>query len=174
MWLDPTVDGLKTGHTNGAGYCLVASALRDSTRLVSVILGTQSIKERETQTAALLNYGFRFFQSVSFFAEGAVIEKARVWKGTAREISIIPAKPVNITVARNVAGNLKTDIHIEKPLFAPISKGQKLGQIQIKNGDTVISTIDAVAQDDVPRAGFFGVLWDTLTLLFSRIFGMTV
>lgn len=174
LWTDPSVDGLKTGHTDAAGYCLVASALRDDTRLISVVMGAPSIKEREAQTAALLNYGFRFFQSVSFFGENAVLETARVWKGKRDNVSIIPARAVEMTVARNIAPNLKTEIQIEKPLMAPLAQGQKVGQILIKNGDDVIATIDAVAQIDVPRAGILGVLWDTLTLLFSKIFGMAV
>lgn len=174
LWTDPTVDGLKTGYTEGAGYCLVASALRDGTRLISVVMGAPSIKEREAQTMTLLNYGFRFFQSVKLFDANQALDTRRVWKGAEDQLTVIPAREVSMVVARNVAANLKTEVQIESPLIAPISAGQKVGQILVKNGDEVVYTVDAVAQAEVPRAGFFGVLWDSIVLLFSGLFGMRV
>lgn len=174
LWTDPTVDGLKTGYTEGAGYCLVASALRDGTRLISVVMGAPSIKEREAQTMTLLNYGFRFFQSIKLFDANQALDTRRVWKGAEDQLTVIPAREVSMVVARNVAANLKTEVQIESPLIAPISAGQKVGQILVKNGDEVVYTVDAVAQAEVPRAGFFGVLWDSIVLLFSGLFGMQV
>lgn len=174
LWRDATVDGLKTGHTDGCGYCLVASALRDDTRLVSVVLGAPSIKEREAQTEVLLNYGFRFFQSVKLYAADAILATPRVWKGKANAVNVIPAREVSLVVARNVAANLTNEVQIDSPLIAPVVAGQKVGQIVIKNGDQVIDTIDAVAQTEVQRAGFFGVLWDTLSLFFTGLFGSKV
>lgn len=173
LWRDGTVDGLKTGYTEGAGYCLVASALRDNRRLVSVVMGAPSVKEREEQSLALLNYGFRFFENLNFFASDAVLEKARVWKSSVKEVNIIPARAVEMTVSRSVAANIKTEIQIHKPLIGPLTQGQKVGQILVKNGDEVIATVDAITQSEAPRAGFFGVLWDTLELLFSQLFGIT-
>jgi D-alanyl-D-alanine carboxypeptidase (penicillin-binding protein 5/6) len=174
LWVDASVDGLKTGHTDGCGYCLVASAVRDGTRLISVVLGAPSIKEREADSLALLNYGFRFFQSVNLFAADAVLGTPRVWKGKQNQVTVVPAHAVSLTVARNVAANLKSEVQIDNPLNAPLSAGQKVGQILIKNGDQVVYTVDAVAQTEVPRAGFFGVLWDSLTLMFSKLFGLKV
>ncbi|HSC75278.1 MAG TPA: D-alanyl-D-alanine carboxypeptidase family protein [Pseudomonadales bacterium] len=174
LWTDATVDGLKTGHTDGCGYCLVASALRDNTRLVSVVLGAPSIKEREAQTEVLLNYGFRFFQSVKLYAADAVLATPRVWKGTLGTVNIIPASEVSLVVQRNVAANLTNEVQIDSPLLAPITAGQKVGQIVVRNGDQVIYKVDAIAQTEVPRAGFFGVLWDTLSLFFGGLFGMKV
>lgn len=174
LWTDATVDGLKTGHTNGCGYCLVASAVRDNTRLVSVVLGAPSIKEREAQTQALLNYGFRFFQSVNVYAADAVLATPRVWKGTLDTVNVIPAREITLIVPRNVAANLTNEVQLESPLIAPINPGQKVGQIVVRNGDQVVSTVDAVAQTEVPRAGFFGVLWDTLALFFGGLFGLKV
>lgn len=174
LWTDATVDGLKTGHTDAAGFCLVASAVRENTRLISVVMGAPSIKEREAQTAALLSYGFRFFQSVNLFAADAVIATPRVWKGKSASINVIPASAVSLVVARNVAANLTNEIQIDSPLIAPITAGQKVGQIVIKNGDQVIQTVDAIAQTEVPRAGFFGALWDTLALFFGGLFGQKV
>lgn len=174
LWVDASVDGLKTGHTDGCGYCLVASAVRDGTRLVSVVLGAPSIKEREADSLALLNYGFRFFQSVNLYAADTVLATPRVWKGKQNQVTIVPAQAVSLTVARNVAANLKSEVQINEPLSAPIAAGQKVGQILVKNGDQVVYTVDAIAQSEVPRAGFFGVLWDTLTLLFSKLFGLKV
>jgi serine-type D-Ala-D-Ala carboxypeptidase (penicillin-binding protein 5/6) len=174
LWTDPTVDGLKTGHTDGCGYCLVASALRDNTRLVSVVIGAPSIKEREAQTEVLLNYGFRFFQSVKLYAADAVLASPRVWKGTLNAVNVIPAHEVALVVPRNVAANLTNEVQLESPLIAPINTGQKVGQIVVKNGDQVVYTVDAVAQAEVPRAGFLGVLWDTLSLFFGGLFGLKV
>lgn len=174
LWTDATVDGLKTGHTNGCGYCLVASALRDNTRLVSVVIGAPSIKERETQTEALLNYGFRFFQSVKLYAADAVLASPRVWKGTLNTVNVIPAREVALVVPRNVAANLTNEVQLESPMVAPINAGQKVGKIVVKNGDQIVYTVDAVAQTEVPRAGFFGVLWDTLSLFFGGLFGLKV
>lgn len=174
LWTDATVDGLKTGHTDGCGYCLVASALRDNTRLISVVLGAPSIKEREAQTQALLSYGFRFFQSINLYAADAILATPRVWKGSSDTVNIIPAREVSLVVARNVAANLKNEVQIDSPLIAPITAGQKVGQIVVKNGDQVVYTVDAVAQTEVPRGGFFSVLWDTLSLFFGGLFGMKV
>jgi D-alanyl-D-alanine carboxypeptidase (penicillin-binding protein 5/6) len=174
LWTDATVDGLKTGHTDAAGFCLVASAVRDNTRLISVVLGAPSIKEREAQTEALLNYGFRFFQSVNLYAADAIIATPRVWKGSSNSVNIIPAREVALVVARNVVANLTNEVQIDSPLIAPITAGQKVGQIVVKNGDQTVYTVDAIAQTEVPRAGFFGVLWDTLSLFFGGLFGMKV
>lgn len=174
LWTDATVDGLKTGHTDAAGFCLVASAVRDNTRLVSVVMGAPSIKEREAQTQALLNYGFRFFQTVNLYAADAVLATPRVWKGKSNAVNVIPAREVSLVVARNVAATLTNEVQIDSPLIAPVAAGQKVGQIVIKNGDQVIDTIDAIAQTEVPRAGFFGVLWDTLSLFFTGLFGSKV
>lgn len=174
LWLDASVDGLKTGYTEGAGYCLVASALRDGMRLVSVVMGAPSVKEREAQTLTLLNYGFRFFQSVKLFAADEVLGTPRVWKGTEEQVTVKPTQAVSLTVARHVAAALTTDVQLDSPLIAPIAAGQKVGQILVKNGDQVVYTLDAVAATEVPRAGFFGVLWDTLVLFFSQLFGSQV
>lgn len=174
LWTDSTVDGLKTGHTDGCGYCLVASAVRDNTRLISVVLGAPSIKEREADSEALLNYGFRFFQSVSLYAADANLGTPRVWKGKQSQVVVKPAQAVVLIVTRNIAANLTSEVHIESPLFAPLSAGQKVGQIVVKNGDQVVYTVDAVAQTEVPRAGFFGVLWDSIRLLFAKLFGLKV
>lgn len=174
LWRDPSVDGLKTGHTTGCGFCLVASAERDKTRLISVVLGAPSIKEREAQTEALLNYGFRFFQSVSLYPVDEVLDTPRVWKGTAPSVAVVPARAVTLVVARNVAASLTHEVQIDKPLFAPLTAGQKVGQIVVKHGDQTLDTVDVVAQTDVPRAGFFSALWDTLVLFFGGLFGMKV
>lgn len=174
LWSDASVDGLKTGYTEKAGYCLVASAVRENTRLISVVLGAPSVREREAQTSALLNYGFRFFQTVNFYAADALLGTPRVWKGREKSVKVIPAKPVALVVARNVAAKLTNEVKIDNPLMAPLSAGQKVGQIVIKNGDEVVYTVDAVAQTEVPEAGFFGALWDSIVLFVSDLFGMKV
>src|SRR5690606_27879900 len=138
LWKDPSVDGLKTGHTSKAGYCLVASAKRGEMRLISVVMGAPSIRERETQTQTLLNYGFRFFERKAFFNEGQVIETAKVWKGKANSVEVVPAKPVSLVVTRQVAANLQAEVALDKPLQGPLAAGQKVGEIKLKNGDEVV------------------------------------
>ncbi|MEZ5540313.1 MAG: D-alanyl-D-alanine carboxypeptidase family protein [Pseudomonadales bacterium] len=174
LWSDPSVDGLKTGHTNGCGYCLVVSAKRDETRLISVVLGAPSIKEREAQSSALLNYGFRFFQSVNLYPADAVLGTPRVWEGEAESITVVPASEVSMIVPRNVAASLTHEVKIDSPLIAPITAGQKVGQIVVKNGEEVLKTIDVVAKEEVQRAGFFGAMWDKLVRFFSGLFGKPV
>lgn len=174
LWKDATVDGLKTGYTSKAGYCLVASAKRGDMRLISVVMGAPSIRERETQSQTLLNYGFRFFERKSFFNEGQVIESAKVWKGQADSVDVIPAKAVSLVVTRQVAANLQAEVSLDKPLQGPIAAGQKLGEIRLKNGEEVVYIVDAVAAAEVPRAGIFGVMWDSIVLLFAELFGMTL
>lgn len=172
LWKDGTVDGLKTGHTSQAGYCLVASAKRGEMRLISVVMGAPSIREREAQTQTLLNYGFRFFERKAFFEQGQVLETAKVWKGKAASVQVVPAQAVSVVVSRQVAARLQPEIVLDKPLQAPLTAGQKLGEVQLKDGDNIVYRVDAVASADVPRAGFFGVLWDSAMLLFAELFGM--
>jgi D-alanyl-D-alanine carboxypeptidase (penicillin-binding protein 5/6) len=172
LWTDPTVDGLKTGHTDGAGYCLVASAVRDGMRLVSVVMGAPSIKEREAQSESLLNYGYRYFQTRVFFAANSVLATPRVWKGKEDSVAVIPAQAVSMTVLRNIASDLTPDVRIDNPLIAPINKGQKVGQVNIMHEGKILYSVDAVAEADVPRGNIFRVIWDTLKLSFSTLFGI--
>ena len=174
LWKDASVDGLKTGHTDGCGFCLVASAKRDDTRLISVVIGAPSIKEREGDSAALLNYGFRFFQSVSLYAADAVLGTPRVWEGVSDQVTAVPAVEVAMILPRNVAANLTHEVKLDSPLIAPLTAGQKIGQIVVKNGEEVVKTVDVVAKEEVQRAGFFGALWDQLVRFFSGLFGKPV
>lgn len=174
LWTDSSVDGLKTGHTNGCGFCLVASAKRNDTRLISVVLGAPSIKDREADSLALLNYGFRFFQSVNLYKADAVLSTPRVWEGTTNMVTAVPASEVSMIVPRNVAANITHEVKIDSPLVAPITAGQKIGQIVVKNGDAVLKTVDVVSKEAVQRTGFFGALWDKLVLFFSGLFGKPV
>ncbi|HNI36927.1 MAG TPA: D-alanyl-D-alanine carboxypeptidase family protein [Pseudomonadales bacterium] len=174
LWKDSSVDGLKTGHTDGCGFCLVASAKRDDTRLISVVIGAPSIKGREGDSEALLNYGFRFFQAVNLYAADTVLGTPRVWEGTTDKVTAVPASEVMLIVPRNVASSLTHEVTVDSPLIAPISAGQKIGQIVVKNGDTVLKTVDVVAKEEVQRTGFFGALWDKLARFFSGLFGKPV
>jgi D-alanyl-D-alanine carboxypeptidase (penicillin-binding protein 5/6) len=111
---------------------------------------------------------------VNVYAADAVLASPRVWKGTVKTVNVIPAREVSLVVARNVAASLTHEVQLDSPLIAPITAGQKVGQILVKNGDQVIHSVDAVAQTEVPRAGFFGALWDTLSLFFGGLFGLQV
>lgn len=167
---DPTVDGLKTGYTSAAGYGLVASAERDGMRLVSVVLGSQSTRTRTAETRSLLNYGFRFYQTLEPLAAEVSLGQQRVWKGTADQVDGgVLASPI-ITVPRS---NKEPSIvaQFNDPLEAPIARGDEIGLVKITlDGEVVIET-PLRALNDVPESGFFARLWDAFLLWLSGLFG---
>jgi D-alanyl-D-alanine carboxypeptidase (penicillin-binding protein 5/6) len=161
---DPTVDGIKTGHTESAGYCLASSAKRGNTRLISVVLGTKSFKAREDASAALLNYGFTFFETVKAKGAGDVILKPEVYKGESDRVTIVPANDVWVTVGRGSAGSLKSTATVKEPVIAPIKAGQTLGELTISDGKDVIARVPLVAQAAVPEGGLWTRMVDGISL----------
>lgn len=168
---DPTVDGLKTGHTNEAGYCLVASAQRQGMRLISVVLGTKSEAVRAEESSKLLAYGFRYFQTHSLYAKGQELSRTRVWKGQENDVGLGVDKEVMITIPRGSADALKAEIVIDSHVTAPLTAGQTLGELRVTLEDKEIYKAPLVALAAVEEAGFFSRLWDSLVLFFTGIFG---
>ena len=161
---DPTVDGIKTGHTETAGYCLASSAKRGGMRLISVVLGTQSFKAREDASAALLNYGFTFFETVKAKSAGDVVLKPEVYKGEAEMVTLVPAHDVFVTIGRGAAAQLKTSATVKQPVIAPIKAGQALGELAVSDGKDIVARVPLVAKDAVPEGGWWTRMVDGMAL----------
>ena len=170
LWRDKTVDGLKTGHTDEAGYCLVASAVRDGMRLVAVVFGTNSEQARAAETQKLLTYGFRFFETQSFYKKGTELAKAPVCKGDSREVQAGLANDLTMTLPRGQAKKLHAEMVLNPQLIAPIAQGQVIGKVEVKLDDKVVHTADLVALQPVEEGGLFRRLWDSIRLFFYGLF----
>ncbi|MBL8269094.1 D-alanyl-D-alanine carboxypeptidase family protein [Steroidobacter sp.] len=164
---DASVDGLKTGHTESAGYCLVSSAHREGMRLVSVVMGSPSVRAREDASAALLNYGFNFYQTRKLYANKAPVMTVKVWKGEDEEVPLGVAQDIYATVPRGQENLLSAAADVTDPLFAPLSPDKAAGQLRITLGDKVIGTYPLHPTKEVPEAGFFGRLSDDVKLWFN-------
>jgi len=160
LWRDPSVDGIKTGHTSSAGYCLMASAKRGDQRLVAVVMGDTSENQRAVDAQALLNWGFRFFETHKLYDAGKQVAKQKVWKGKTDEVQLGVAQPLLVGLPRGKYSQLKPTMDVPKTLVAPIRKGQKIGMVKVALAGKVIATAPLVALNDVEEAGFFGRLWD--------------
>ncbi|MEQ1580531.1 MAG: D-alanyl-D-alanine carboxypeptidase family protein [Steroidobacteraceae bacterium] len=158
---DPTVDGLKTGHTEAAGYCLVTSAQRNGMRVVAVIMGSPSIKAREDGSAALLNYGFGFFESHRFTGAGEPLLTAKVWKGQAKSVQVATATDASLTVPRGQIGNIKSTIEVPAALTAPLSRDREVGRLRLSLDGKELGSWPVFPTADVAEAGFFGRLADS-------------
>ena len=167
LWRDDSVDGMKTGHTDAAGYCLVASARRDDMRLISVVLGTSSVKARTDGSQALINYGFRFFETRLLYKAGAEISKARIWKSANEYTSLGVLDDLFITVPRGAYDSLQSVLNIPAILEAPVAQGQPLAEIVISlSGDNLISEpLRALA--DNPTGSFWQRTKDSVSLWFE-------
>jgi D-alanyl-D-alanine carboxypeptidase (penicillin-binding protein 5/6) len=171
LWRDSTVDGLKTGHTNEAGYCLVASAEKDGMRLISVVLGTRSEEARARETQKLLNYGFRYFETLSLYEAGAELTRNRIWKGVQDQVSLGVIDDIVITVPRGSRKDVKANLEVDTIIEAPVTQGQELGLLKVElNGETLVEQ-SLVALKPVEEAGFFARLWDAIKLFFIGLFG---
>ena len=167
LWLDPYVDGMKTGHTKNAGYCLVTSAQRGDTRLVSVVLGAPSDSARATESQKLLNYGFQFYESKLVYKRGAEVSNLKVWKGTDKNVTATVAKDVSLTLPKGEYARVKAKIVSQQPLIAPVSAGQQIGKIEFTLDDKLIAEHKLVAAKNVEVAGIFGRLLDSVKLWFE-------
>jgi serine-type D-Ala-D-Ala carboxypeptidase (penicillin-binding protein 5/6) len=161
---DSSVDGIKTGHTETAGYCLASSASRNGMRLIAVVLGTQSFKAREDASAALLNYGYTFFETVKVKKAGEVVLKPEVYKGEEDRVTLIPARDIFVTTSRGSAAQLKTTATVKEPVIAPIKAGQVLGELTVSDGKDVIARVPLVAQAAVPEGGWWTRMVDGISL----------
>ncbi len=167
---DSSVDGMKTGHTESAGYCLVASAKRNDTRLISVVLGANKEKERFQASQALLNYGFSFFESRKLYDANTPIVTTRIWKGQQNELPLGVAQPLYVTVAKGQAPQVNTTTTVQPTIVAPVQKDQSFGEIVVKMGDQEVSKTPLVALKDVPESGWFGRMIDSILMFFYSLF----
>ncbi len=167
LWRDKTVDGVKTGHTESAGYCLVASSKRNEMRLISVMLGTKSEKERADYSQELLEYGFRFFETHKLYDTGSVLAEARVWKGTKKTAPAGLMRDFYITVEKGHYEKLKGFMEIDTSLDAPIKRGDIVGKAILKDGETIISEMPLFALDAVDAGGFWSKVTDSVQKLFN-------
>ena len=161
---DPTVDGIKTGHTETAGYCLAASAKRGDMRLISVVLGTQGFKAREDASAALLNYGFTFYETVKAKSAGEVVLKPRVYKGKEDLVTLVPANDIYVTIGRGGAAQLQSTATVKEPVIAPVKAGQALGELTVSDGANVVARVPLVAKEAVPEGGWWTRMVDGFSL----------
>ena len=164
---DPTVDGLKTGHTDSAGYCLVTSALRDGMRLVSVVMGSTSMKAREYASAALLNYGFTFYDTKLVVKGGAVLATARVWKGQRPTVDLGIKDDLYVTLPRGGAEGIKTAADVQPRLIAPLTVDMSAGSLRVFAGRQTLQTIPLHPLKDVAAGGWWRRLIDTIRLWFA-------
>ncbi|MFO7640701.1 MAG: D-alanyl-D-alanine carboxypeptidase family protein [Candidatus Competibacteraceae bacterium] len=170
MLQDPTVDGVKTGHTQSAGYCLVASAQRDDTRLISVVLGSERERERFQASQALLNYGFSFFESRKLYDADTAIVESRIWKGQENRLPLGVAQALYVTVPKGQAPQVSTTTTVQPHIVAPTRKGQVLGEIAVRLGEQEVSRTPLVALREVPESGWFGRMLDAILLFFYSLF----
>lgn len=170
LYRDPSVDGLKTGHTNSAGYNLIASSKRGGRRVLSVVVGTASAEARATESSKLLNYALQSFDTQKMFQAGQEVSKVKVYKGTATELPIGFDADAFITTPYGKNKSLKTVLETKQPVIAPIEKGQQLGTLKLMDGSTVLAEKKLVALQSVSEAGFFGRLWDSIVLWFKSLF----
>ncbi|WP_341581406.1 D-alanyl-D-alanine carboxypeptidase family protein [Marinobacter metalliresistant] len=170
LWRDKSVDGLKTGHTEEAGYCLVASAKRNDTRFIAVVMGTSSTESRSQEVQKMLNYGFRYYESERLFRAGQELIEARVWGGQADEISIGMADDVYVTIPRGSRDSLESTVDLDSVIKAPIKVGDELGQVKVSYNGEVLVDQPVLALTDVPEGGFFKRIWDAIKLFFVQLF----
>ena len=165
LWRDNTVDGLKTGHTEEAGYCLSASAKRDGMRLIAVVLGTASENARAQEIQKMFNFGFRFFETHQLYAADEAITQTKVWKGQTDQLNLGLAQPLSITVPRGRYKDLQASTNIQQPVVAPVAKGTELGEVEIRLGDEVVATRMLVAVDEVEKGSWWRRILDSLLML---------
>ena len=169
LFRDPTVDGLKTGHTNAAGYCLVATAKRDfpnlpGRRLLSVVLGATSETARANESQKLLNWGYTAYEGVKLFDAGKPVATPKVWKGKTGELKLGHTEPIVVAVPAGTAAQVKTEIARPEPLIAPFLQGQAVATLKITQGGQPLAEVPLVALEPVEEAGFFGRAWDAMRL----------
>ena len=167
LWLDPVVDGVKTGHTENAGYCLVASAKRGPRRLLSVVMGAASDGMRTQESQKLLNFGFQFFDSVKLYGKDQEVSRLRVWKGAQNIVRAGFLEDFTLSLPKGMAENLKASLVSQQPLLAPVLKGQRIATLKLSLDDRPYGEYPVVALETVPVAGMIGRAWDAMRLWFE-------
>ena len=171
LWRDKTVDGLKTGHTDAAGYCLVASAKRDGMRLISVVLGTSDEEARARESQKLLSYAFRYYRTHQLYKSNVVLNTAKVWSGTQDKLRIGISDPLSVTIPRGQADKLQAIMDVDRVITAPIMKGQELGKVRVTLDGDLVTEVPLVAMDAIPEAGLLKRIWHAILLFFTSLIG---
>ncbi len=167
LWIDPYVDGMNTGYTESAGFCLVASARRDNRRLISVVLGAASDSLRASESQKLLNYGFQYFEAVRLYQKNQPVASMRLWKGTEDKIKVGFRSDIFLSVPKGQLAQLKATMETQQPLIAPITGGQKIGMMKLALDGKPYAEFPLVALEPVPIANVFSRGWDNIRLLFQ-------
>jgi len=168
LFIDPTVDGLKTGHTEAAGYCLIATAKRSDRRLIAILLGTNSETARAQEGQKLLNYGYQFFDSQRLYKKGDAVATPEIFKGTQNTIKLGFDRDIWFTLPKEKFVGLKATLTTTQPLLAPLRVGEKAGIMKLTKDDKLVAEIPVVALEDVPVAGLLGRGWDAIRLIFRK------
>lgn len=170
LWRDDTVDGIKTGHTSEAGYCLVASAVRDGQRLISVVMGSASEETRAQETQQLLNYAFRFFETVPLYTAQQTIGQQRVWGGKLDEVKLGVEENLAVTIPRGQRENMEVVLDLPRNIEAPLEAGQMVGKVVVTLNGDLVSETPLVALHDVEQGSIFKRVWDKVIKFFSGFF----
>jgi D-alanyl-D-alanine carboxypeptidase (penicillin-binding protein 5/6) len=168
---DSSVDGVKTGHTEAAGYCLVASAVRGEMRLLSVVMGASSQEGRAAESQKLLTYGFRYFETAHLYRADETLRQVRVWGGQHQTVNLGLSADVVMTIPKGIRDELQAEIQIQNEIHAPIEKGDELGSLTIGLPDKEDISVALTALNGVQQAGFFARIWDSILLFFVNISG---
>ncbi|HEU0282975.1 MAG TPA: D-alanyl-D-alanine carboxypeptidase family protein [Gallionella sp.] len=167
LWIDPYADGLKTGNTETAGYCLVGSVKRDNRRLISVLLGATSDNLRATESQKLLNFGFQYFDAVRLYQKDQPVTKVRIWKGTKSHLKVGFRQDLFLTIPKGKLAQLKATMETHQPILAPVSSGQQLGVLKLAMAGKPYAEFPLIALEDAPLANVFSRGWDSIRLLFQ-------
>ena len=173
LWRDESSDGVKTGHTSTAGYCLIGSAERGNMRLITVVAGSDSDNDRFLSTQRLLEYGFRFYATQKYFDPNKEYVSAKVWGGRSEQIQLGVSDEISITLPRTSFKDIKVDYEYKSNVQAPIIKGQVMGSLKIISDGEVVKTADLIALENVEAKGFFGRLWSSFVLWVMSLFGIS-
>ena len=171
LWRDDSVDGVKTGHTQAAGYCLVASAVENDTRLISVVMGARDERTRAAESQKLLNYGFRYYETVNLYAAGSSLKRVRVWSGLHESLEVGLDDAITLTIPRGGRDQLKAEINLQDVIEAPIERGQSLGALTLSLGDEMLVERPVVALNPVQEAGWLSSTLDDVQLMFIDLTG---
>lgn len=171
LWRDKSVDGVKTGYTRAAGYCLVASAEREGMRLISVVMGTESDQARMRESQKLLSYGFRYFETQTLYEKEVMLKEQDIYYGEADSVSLGLAEDVTLTFPRGYYKDIEVELEVPRQLEAPLGQGDEVGKITLVLGDDVLFSAPLIALETVPEAGLFGRFGDFISLTFSELFG---
>ncbi|NLA69054.1 MAG: D-alanyl-D-alanine carboxypeptidase [Gammaproteobacteria bacterium] len=169
LWRDKSVDGIKTGHHSGAGYCLMASAKRGDQRLISVVMGSTSESQRAADSQALLNWGFRFFETHQLYGAEEPVATQKVWKGQSNELALGVAEPLLVSMQRGQYARLQPSMDVPRTLVAPIARGEAVGKVRVMLDGKLVAEAPLVALEEVPEAGFFKRLWHELLMWWQSI-----